>query len=75
MTKKSKEGITFKKEENFSEWYSEIVQKADLADIRFGIQGFIVHKPWGFLILRKIYEYLEKEVESQNHCLFCFLLL
>src|SRR3989344_4776061 len=72
MTKKSKEGITFKKEENFSEWYSEIVQKADLADIRFGIQGFIVHKPWGFLILRKIYEYLEKEVESQNHLPFLF---
>ena len=72
MTKKSKEGINFKKEENFSEWYSEIVQKADLADIRFGIQGFIVHKPWGFLILRKIYEYLEKEVESQNHLPFLF---
>tara|TARA_Y100000034_G_scaffold79823_1_gene95793 strand:- start:4928 stop:6409 length:1482 start_codon:yes stop_codon:yes gene_type:complete len=72
MTKKSKEGLSVKKEENFSEWYSEVIQKAELADIRFGIQGFIVHKPWGFLIIRKIYEYLEKEVENKGHLPFLF---
>ena len=63
MAKKNTKGITVKKEDNFSDWYSELVQKADLADIRFGIQGFIVHKPWGFMIIRKIYEYLEKEIK------------
>ena len=34
------EGITVKKE-NFSEWFSQVVQKANLADIRFGVQGFV----------------------------------
>ena len=72
MAKKNTKGITVKKEDNFSDWYSELVQKADLADIRFGIQGFIVHKPWGFMIIRKIYEYLEKEVELQGHLPFLF---
>lgn len=66
------EGITVKKEENFSEWYTQIILKADLADIRFGIQGFIVHKPWGFFIIRKIYEYLEEEIEKQGHLPFLF---
>ena len=65
-------GITVKKDENFSEWYSQVVQKAELADIRFGIQGFIVHRPWGFFIIRKIYEYLEEEVEKQGHLPYLF---
>lgn len=65
-------GITVKKQENFSEWYSQIVQKADLADIRLGVQGFIVHKPWGFFIIKKIYEYLEEEIEKQGHSAFLF---
>lgn len=69
---KSELGITVKKEEDFSEWYSQVIQKSELADIRFGIQGFIVHQPWGFLIIRKIYEYLEKEIEEQGHLPFLF---
>jgi prolyl-tRNA synthetase len=64
---KEEKGITVKKSENFSEWYSQVVQKAELADIRFGIQGFIVHRPWGFRMMRRIYEYLEAEVEDQGH--------
>ena len=72
MAKDDTKGIMVKKDQNFSEWYSQVVQKADLADIRFGIQGFIVHKPWGFMILRKIYEYLEKEVEAQGHLPYLF---
>ncbi len=70
--KQNMQGITVKKDEDFSEWYSQVVQKAELADIRFGVQGFIVHRPWGFFITRKIYEYLEKEVEAQGHLPFLF---
>ncbi len=68
----AEQGITVKKSENFSEWYSQVIQKAELADIRFGIQGFVVHRPWGFFILRKIYEYLEKEEEATDHLPFLF---
>ncbi len=60
------QGITVSKKD-FSEWYSQVCLKADLADVRFGIQGFIVHKPWGYRIIRHIYEYLEREVELQGH--------
>ena len=59
--KEDVKGITAKKDKDFSEWYTQVIQKAELADIRFGIQGFIVHQSWGFRIIRKIYEYLEKE--------------
>ena len=65
--KKEELGITVSKDENFSEWFSQVVFKSDLADIRYGLQGFIVHREWGTLILRKIYEMLEREVEKDNH--------
>ena len=70
--KETQEGVTVKKQDNFSEWYSQVIQKAELADIRFGVQGFIVHRPWGFFIIKKIYEYLEKEIEDDNHVAFLF---
>ena len=69
---KNQKGITAPKDEDFSEWYTQVVQKAELADIRFGLAGFIVHRPWGFFIIKKIYEALEKEVELQGHQAFLF---
>lgn len=61
------EGITVKKLENFSEWYSQVLEKADLADIRYNVQGFIVHRPWAMRIIREIYRMLEKELEDSGH--------
>ncbi len=72
MGKKDVKGITVKKDDDFSEWYTQVINKAELADIRFGLQGFIVHRPWGFYIIRKIYEALEQEVEKQGHMPFLF---
>ena len=69
MNKKfqSKQGITIKKSENFSEWYTQILQKAELADIRLGIKGFITIRPWGTLIIEKIYDLFEKELQEKGH--------
>jgi hypothetical protein len=30
-------GITVKKEKNFSDWYTELVNKAELADLRYNV--------------------------------------
>ena len=69
---KEEVGITVKKDKDFSEWYTQVVQKAELADIRFGIQGFIVHRPFALRIIRKIYDYLEEELEKDGHEPFLF---
>ncbi|HII15836.1 MAG TPA: proline--tRNA ligase [Nanoarchaeota archaeon] len=62
-------GITASKEKDFSEWYTQVCteQGAKLVDIRYNVQGFVVHRPWAFRILRKIYELYEKEVEADGH--------
>ena len=60
-------GITVKKSEDFSEWFSQVVAKAELADIRYGVAGFIVHMPWAMKLTRKLYQYLEEAIEVDNH--------
>jgi prolyl-tRNA synthetase len=61
------EGITVKKEENFSEWYTQVVQKAELADIRYNVKGFLVHMPWSVRIMKKMRDFFEKELERKGH--------
>lgn len=66
------EGITVSKSENFSEWFTQVVFRGELADVRYGVQGFIVHMPWAFRILREIYRLLEEDVEEDGHEPFLF---
>lgn len=61
------EGLTVKKSQNFSEWYTQLIEKADLADVRYNVQGFIVHKPWSFRIIREITKMFEYELEKTGH--------
>ncbi len=60
-------GITVKKKENFSEWFTQVVTKAGLADQRYNVQGFIVHMPWAMRIIREIYRLFEQELERTGH--------
>ncbi len=55
------------KEKEFSEWYNTIIYAADLADIRYNVQGFVVHKPWSMRSFKKIYALFERELEKDGH--------
>ena len=63
------ERITFNidKEKNFSEWYSEIVKRAELADLRYNVKGFLVFQPWSVLAMEKMYGYMEKALQAKGH--------
>jgi prolyl-tRNA synthetase len=68
MDKKiNQEGITTKKNENFSEWYQQVIDKADIVDIRYNVKGFIVIKSWGAMIIEEIYSLFEKELQKKGH--------
>jgi prolyl-tRNA synthetase len=60
-------GISVKKNENFSEWYTEVVKKCELADIRYNIKGFLVFQPWSVLCMEKMYSFLEKALQKKGH--------
>tara|TARA_Y100000034_G_scaffold134278_1_gene202253 strand:- start:1937 stop:3613 length:1677 start_codon:yes stop_codon:yes gene_type:complete len=69
VKKQDKEKITFSidKNTNFSEWYTDIVKKAELGDLRINIKGFLVFQPWSVLAMEKMYEYLEKTLQRKGH--------
>ena len=71
MAKKKKEapitGITVSKEEDFSAWYTELINKAELADIRYNIKGFVVYREWATITIRKMYKKYEDLLEKKGH--------
>jgi len=65
--KKSEEGLTVKKDENFSEWYSQVLDKAEVTDMRYGVKGFIVIRPWGAMAMEKMYSLYEQALQKRGH--------
>ncbi|MGM5483619.1 MAG: proline--tRNA ligase [Nanobdellota archaeon] len=59
--------INVKKEEDFSEWFTQLMKKAELADVRYNIKGFPVYMPWATQSIRKITRMWEEELEKNNH--------
>jgi len=57
--KKSEQGITAKKNENFSEWFAQVVQKAELADYT-SVSGCIVYRPRVYSMWEKIIQETDK---------------
>ena len=51
----------------FSEWFSEVIAKAELADIRYNVKGFIVFRPWSVLAMEAMYDILERELQKKGH--------
>ncbi|MEK6846741.1 MAG: proline--tRNA ligase [Nanoarchaeota archaeon] len=64
---KDTKGLTVKKGDNFSEWYSEVVQKAELADLRYNVKGFLVFQPWSVLAMEKMYSVMENALKAKGH--------
>ena len=59
-------GITVSKSENFSEWYTQVVIKAELADYA-PVKGLIVLRPDGYSIWESIKDSLDKKLKETGH--------
>ncbi len=67
MSGKDTKGLSAKKSENFSEWYSDVIQKAELADLRYNVKGFIVFQPWAVMTMEHMYRYMENALQRKGH--------
>ncbi len=56
-------GIKNKKEENFSDWYSECITKSEMIDY-YDISGCYILRPWSFEIWEKIQEYFDAKIKA-----------
>ncbi|MEK6869697.1 MAG: proline--tRNA ligase, partial [Nanoarchaeota archaeon] len=63
MPKEETLGITIKKEDDFSEWYNEVVIKAELAEHSV-IRGFMVIRPRGYAIWENIQQYFDSRIKK-----------
>lgn len=52
--------------EDFSKWYNEIVQKADLADYS-PVRGCMVIKPYGYTLWERIRDELDRRFKATGH--------
>jgi prolyl-tRNA synthetase len=59
-------GITVKKSEDFSEWYTQVVQKSELADYA-PIKGCMIFRENSYAIWEKIQEIFNQKIKSTGH--------
>ncbi len=63
------------REDNYNEWYLDIVDKANLSDKRYPIKGMNVWTPYGWKIMTFIDKYIRRELDATNHDEVSFPLL
>ncbi|MDE1826396.1 MAG: proline--tRNA ligase [Thaumarchaeota archaeon] len=59
-------GITVKKNEDFSEWYTQVVIKAQLTDYA-PVKGLIVLRPYGYSIWEYIKSSVDQKLKATGH--------
>ncbi|XP_077269800.1 uncharacterized protein LOC143901394 isoform X1 [Temnothorax americanus] len=64
-------GLEAKKEENFSDWYSQVITKSEMIEY-CDVSGCHVFRPWSFSIWKMIRKYIDKEITELGvkQCLF-----
>lgn len=55
------------KEDDFSKWYNDIIDKTGLSDKRYPIKGLNVWPPYGWKLMRNIDEVIRKHFESKEY--------
>ncbi|XP_015186002.1 PREDICTED: bifunctional glutamate/proline--tRNA ligase isoform X2 [Polistes dominula] len=54
-------GLEAQKEENFADWYSQVITKSGLIEY-YDISGCYILRPWSFMIWKVIKEYFDKKI-------------
>jgi prolyl-tRNA synthetase len=63
---KQKTAITPTREENYPEWYQQVIRAADMAQ-NSPVRGCMVIKPWGWAIWENIQKHLDRMFKETGH--------
>ena len=66
MGKKQKTAITPTREENYPEWYQQVIKAADMAQ-NSPVRGCMVIKPWGWAIWENVQRHLDRMFKETGH--------
>ncbi|HCM16285.1 MAG: proline--tRNA ligase [Candidatus Cloacimonadales bacterium] len=66
MSKQKKTAIEPTREQNYAEWYQQVIKNADLAE-NSDVRGCMVIKPWGYAIWENIQRALDTMFRETGH--------
>ena len=66
MNKAPKTAITPTREEDYPEWYQQVIKGADLAE-NSPVRGCMVIKPWGYALWENMQRVLDKMFKDTGH--------
>lgn len=69
-----KTAINPTREENYPEWYQQVIKAADLSEIS-PVRGCMIIKPWGYAIWENIQHILDNQLKATGHKNVYFSLL
>ena len=72
--KNIKTAITPTREENYPEWYQQVIKAADLAEVS-PVRGCMIIKPWGWAIWENMQRVLDDQFKATGHKNLYFPLL
>ncbi|CAA7395923.1 unnamed protein product [Spirodela intermedia] len=58
-------GLTYKKDENFGEWYSEVVVSSEMIEY-YDISGCYILRPWSIAIWENLHAFFDPEIKRMN---------
>ncbi len=65
MSKKQQLAISVKKEDNINEWYTEVIQKADLIEYT-DVSGCIIFKPNSYQVWESIQRFFDEKIKHSG---------
>jgi hypothetical protein len=65
VKKESGLGLTFKKEENFGDWYSDLVVRGEMIEY-YDVSGCYILRPWSYAIWESIKDFFDKEIKKMG---------
>src|SRR3954468_9487419 len=65
-TSNEKTAITPKREEDFPEWYQQVIRAAEMAD-SYDVRGSMVIRPWGYGIWENMQRQLDAKFKATGH--------
>jgi prolyl-tRNA synthetase len=66
MSKTDQNAISPKREEDFPEWYQQVIKAADLAE-NSEVRGCMVIKPWGYSLWERMRDVLDAMFKATGH--------
>ncbi|KFG64948.1 prolyl-tRNA synthetase (ProRS) [Toxoplasma gondii RUB] len=65
VTDSSMLGVTAKKDENFSEWYTQAIVRSEMIEY-YDISGCYIMRPWAFHIWEKVQRFFDDEIKKMG---------